>query len=131
MEHPRQEIAAGACGLVDDHDLRSLDRGHRRLQIGAVAHRPIADERTPQNIEVVISDLTAAVVPLVDDDGLTVGLREKVAGEVFVAERRCVWNVDVGDAPLRLVRHVAKIALHPIAIAQRRFVFDGNDFHNA
>src|SRR6185295_9199270 len=54
-EHPRQAVAAGARLLVDEHDLRPVDGGARRPEVGAVAHGPIAAERPAQGVEIVIS----------------------------------------------------------------------------
>ena len=89
-EHPRQEIAARAGGLVDDHRLRPLNRRERRLEVGAVAHRPVGDERPAQDVDVVVGDAAAAVEPLVDDDRVLVDLRIEVALEVACARsRRC------------------------------------------
>ena len=51
----------------------------------AVTCRPVADQRPPQELDVVVGHLPAAVEPLIDDDGLLVGLREEVALEVGVA----------------------------------------------
>ena len=90
-EHPGQEVAARAGRLVDDHDLGAEDRGAGRADRLAVAGGPVADQRPAQEVDVVVGHLAAAVEPLVDDDGLLVGLREEVALEVGVARARRCW----------------------------------------
>ena len=79
VEHPRQQVAAGAGGLVDDHRLRPLDRGEGRLEIGAVAHRPVGDEWPPQDVDVVVGYLAAAVPEHLGGGGLN--LAELVASQ--------------------------------------------------
>ena len=130
-EHPRQQVAAGAGGLVDHHHLRALNRRQRRLQVGAVAHGPVADHRTAEDVDVVVGHAAAAVVALVDDDRLAVGLREEVALEVGVAGAGGVRHIDVRDAPVRRLGDLAQVAFDPVAIAQVRLVFDRHDLDDA
>ena len=103
------------------------DRGVRRADRLAVARRPVADQRAAEEVDVVVGHLAAAVEPLVDDDGLLVGLREEVALEVRVARAGRVGHVDVGHAALGPLVDLAQVALDPVAVAQRRLVRDRLD----
>ena len=78
-------------------------------------------------LDVVVGDLTAAVEPLVDDDGFLAGLREEVAFEVLIAGPRCVRHVDVGDAALGPFVNLVEIALDPGTVAERGLVGDRLD----
>ena len=103
----------------------------RRLEVGAVARRPVADERPAQDVDVVVGDLAAAVEALVDDDRVLVRLREEVALEVGVARAGGVGHVDVGDAPAGGLVDLAQVALDPVAVAQRQLARDRHDLHRA
>src|SRR5262249_35751700 len=45
VEHPGQQVAAGAGGFVDEHDLGAEDGGAWRLDVFAVARGPHGGER--------------------------------------------------------------------------------------
>ena len=100
-------------------------------KIVAVAHRPVADERPAQHVDVVVRDLAAAVEALVDDDGVLVRLRIEVALEIGVAGLGGVGHVDVRDAPAGCRVDLLQVPLDPVAIAQRGFVLDRHDLHGA
>ncbi len=131
MKHPRQQIAAGAGSLVDDHHLRSLDRRQRRFEVAAVAHGPVADHRTAEDVDVVVGHAAATVVALVDDDGVAVGLREEVAFEVGIAGAGGVRHIHVRNAPVGGLGDFAKVAFDPIAVAQVPLVVDRDDLDDA
>ncbi len=126
-EHPGQEVAAGAGGLVDDHHLGAEDRRVRRADRLAVAGRPVAHQRPAQQLDVVVGHLAAAVEPLVDDDRLLVGLGEEIALEVGVARAGRVGHVDVGDPALGSLVDLAEVALDPGPVPQRALVGDRLD----
>ena len=92
-----------------------------------VAGGPVADERPPQQVDVVVGDLTAAVIALVHDDGFFVGLRKEIALEIGVSHRRRIGNVDISDATIRRSGHLADVAFDPVAISEALLVRDRDD----
>ena len=130
-EHPRQEVAAGAGGLVDDHHLRPLNGRARRLHVGAVAHRPVGDHRLLEVVDVVVGEAAAAVVALVHDHRLFVRLRVEVPLEVGEPLTCGIGNVDVRDLAAGRGIDFPDVRFHPVAIPQRRLVRDWNDRHGA
>ena len=131
MEHPGEQIAAGAGGLVDDHDLRPLDGCQRSLEIAAVSHGPVTDHRTAEDVDVIVGDASPTIVAFIHDDRFTVGLREEVALEVGVSEVGGVRDIDISDPSVRGLGHLAEVPLHPVAISEGQLVFHRNDLHDA
>ena len=117
-EHPGEQVAAGAGGLVDDHHLGAGDRRVGRAQRLAVAGRPVADHGTAEQVDVVVGDLAAAVEPLVDDRRVLVGLGIEVPLEVRVSLTRRVGDVDVRHAPLGPLVDLVQVPLDPGPVAE-------------
>ena len=130
-EHPRQQVAARAGRLVDQHGARPLDRGGRRLHVGAIAHGPPGDFLLLQNLDVVIGHAAAAIETLVDDDGLLVRLREEIALEVSVAQARRIGHVHIRHLAIGGRIDLAHIAFDPIAVAQGIFGRHGHHGNRA
>src|SRR5207244_12062369 len=95
-KHPRQRISTRTGVLVDDHDLRTLDRACRDWQILAFAGGKEAEQRPAEEIDDIVCDLATAVESLVDDGALLPDLSEVVAVEVLVSRSSRIWKVDIG-----------------------------------
>ena len=97
----RQRIAAGARRLVDDHHLRAEDSRGRRRDDLAVALREVAHRFAIELVDDVVGDLSALIVPLVDDRALLLLLRVVVAREVGVSAAAGIRQPDVGELSAR------------------------------
>src|SRR5262245_11928851 len=93
--------------------------------------RPVAHQRPAQQFDVVISALSAAVEPLIDNDGLLVSLRKKVALEVVVARFGRVGHVDIGYFPVRSFVNLTEVAFNPRAVAQSTLIGNWLDVYHA
>ena len=85
----------------------------------------------PEDVDVVVRDLAAPVVALVDDHGLPVGLREEIALEVLVSRAGRVGHVHICDPPVRGFVDPREVALHPVPVPQRALVRHRHDIDGA
>ena len=124
-EHPGQEVAARAGRLVDEHDLRPVDGRARRLEVRAVAHRPVAHDRPAQEVDVVVGDQPP---PLNRSSTMIASLSAcgiEVALEVGVAERRrCSGRRRRRPGPSVASLDLPQVALDPVAVAQGPLVLE-------
>ena len=86
-EVERESVAARSAPSVDQHHLGSAVSHGRPLLTGAVAHAPVAQERTVQELDEAVRDLSAAVEPLVDDQRLLRALRDELPHELVLRIR--------------------------------------------
>ena len=127
LEAVREDVAVGAGVLVGERDQRA-EGGVGRVGVGLFPPREVvADALARELLEQELRDVTAAVVAHVDDHGVALALNDEVAMELGEARRHHVGQVQVADAALRLLVHPAAVALHPVAVTRRHFVFQQRD----
>ncbi len=63
----------------------------------AIAHVPVCLVGPQQDVDVVVGQRSAPVVPFIHDDGLLVGLREEIALEIVMSGSGCIGHVDIGN----------------------------------
>ena len=122
MEIPRHGIAARAREFIDDHHLGSKDGALRLRFVGAVARGYKAHQRALQILDDIGGQRAAAVEAFVDDGRLLADLSEEISVEIDISTSRRVGHVDVGDASIRHLIHLAAVVLDPREIPQTCFV---------
>src|SRR5687767_3245488 len=74
-------------------------RDRRPLPAAAVAHRPVGERRTVEQLDEAIRNLSPAVPALVDDQRILLPLRHELADQIVLRIEARALHVDVADLP--------------------------------
>ena len=108
-----------------------MDRCDGCLDVLAVARGPVAHQRSAKYVDVEVSDLSATVVALIDDDRVLVGLGVEVSAEVIVPRPCCVGHIYVGHPFVGCLVDSPDVSFDPVPVPEPALAGYGHHRHGA
>src|SRR5262249_31480716 len=121
-EKPGKSVAARPCKFIDHHDFGAEDPLWRPRNILRISRRDKCQKLPFELLREKIRNVTATVIPLVDDDAVFIELRVERLIKLDDSIDSGIRHVHVADSPTGGIRDFLAIRLHPLKITRPVFI---------